>query len=143
MKAIKVILGTIAGLVILSIAMANLDRTRQAAAPQPATKTEAQLWQERAVREAWVSQLRRTIVRERCRSTLDWNEEACRLIDEKKIVLGMTDEQLRLSWGAPGRVNRSVGSFGVHEQWIYPRGSVTDDYVYVEDGKVTSWQTSQ
>lgn len=51
---------------------------------------------------------------------------------------GMTAEQLKASWGAPERNNRSVGSWGVHEQWVYP-----SNYVYLANGKVTSWQSSR
>jgi hypothetical protein len=53
-----------------------------------------------------------------------------------KIWLGMTAEMARESWGAPYDINRSVGSFGVHEQWVYRN----DVYLYFEDGILTSWQ---
>ena len=39
------------------------------------------------------------------------------------------------SWGQPDDINRSVGSWGVHEQWVYG-----DEYLYFENGKLTSWQ---
>ncbi len=54
------------------------------------------------------------------------------------LWIGMTQAQLTESWGAPERVNRTVYPGGVHEQWIYG-----DTYVYVEDGVVTSYQTSR
>lgn len=63
------------------------------------------------------------------------------LIDEGEIKLGMTDEMVRASWGDPDDINRSVGSWGVHEQWVYPRSSYDDDYLYFENGILTSWQT--
>jgi hypothetical protein len=47
----------------------------------------------------------------------------------------MTREMLIESWGSPNDINRTVGSWGVHEQMIY--GEV---YVYVENDVVTSWQ---
>jgi hypothetical protein len=53
----------------------------------------------------------------------------------KKIWLGMTDDMARLSWGKPSDINRSVGSWGVHEQWIYG-----NTYLYFENGILTSWQ---
>jgi hypothetical protein len=55
------------------------------------------------------------------------------------IWVGMTRAQLLLSWGDPNRINRSVGSWGTHEQWVYGLSS----YVYVEQGKVTSYQVSR
>lgn len=60
------------------------------------------------------------------------------LILAGKIAMGMTTEQVRASWGVPYRRNRSVGSWGVHEQWVY--GSYTGHYLYFEEGILTSWQ---
>jgi len=57
------------------------------------------------------------------------------LIIEKRIRIGMTKQQVILSWGKPERINRSVGSWGIHEQWIYGR-----TYVYFENGILTAWQ---
>lgn len=54
------------------------------------------------------------------------------------IILGMSSEDARASWGQPERVNRTVGSFGVHEQWIYG-----NTYLYFDDGVLRSWQDSR
>lgn len=54
-----------------------------------------------------------------------------------EIWIGMSDTMARESWGEPEQINRSVGSWGVHEQWVYG-----DNYVYFEDGVLSSWQTS-
>lgn len=48
----------------------------------------------------------------------------------------MTNAMARESWGLPEDINRTVGAWGVHEQWIYP-GNV---YLYFENGILTSWQ---
>lgn len=61
-------------------------------------------------------------------------------ISEGKIWIGMTDKMARESWGDPDENNRSVGSWGVHEQWIYERYNT---YVYFENGILTSWQDSK
>ena len=53
----------------------------------------------------------------------------------KKILIGMTKDQARLSWGNPTKINRS--SYGP-EQWVYRRGSNTQ-YIYFEDGVVSAW----
>ena len=58
-----------------------------------------------------------------------------RRIGERKIGLGMSEKALVCAWGEPDDSHRSVGSWGVHTQYIYP-----DAYVYTENGKVTSWQ---
>lgn len=67
----------------------------------------------------------------------DWDEEICRLILQGKIRLGMTKEQVIASWGKPERVNRSVGTWGIHEQWVY---GTFGPYLYFENGILTSWQ---
>ncbi len=51
------------------------------------------------------------------------------------VVLGMTSDAVSASMGAPRDVNRSVGSWGIHEQWVYP-----GKYLYFENGVLTSWQ---
>jgi|TARA_B110000503_G_scaffold15302_1_gene21341 hypothetical protein len=60
---------------------------------------------------------------------------AKRIINEK-YFLGMTDEMARDSLGRPKDINRSVGSWGVHEQWIYSN----DLLLYFENGILTSYQ---
>ncbi len=56
-----------------------------------------------------------------------------------EIRLGMTKEQVEVSWGKPRDINKSVGSWGVHEQWIYRKFSHST-YLYFENGILTSWQ---
>lgn len=56
-------------------------------------------------------------------------------IIECKLLIGMSKEAVILSWGKPDDIHKTVGSWGVHEQWIY--GS---QYVYFENGILTSWQ---
>ncbi len=69
--------------------------------------------------------------------TKKFGSEIADRIMNRKIWLGMTTEMARLSIGNPSDINRSVYSFGVHEQWVY---SSLDLYLYFEDGKLTSWQ---
>lgn len=65
-----------------------------------------------------------------------WPESTWNLIRANLIQIGMTPDMVRMSWGDPKRVNRTIYTFGVHEQWVY--GS--RNYVYFEDGKVTTIQ---
>lgn len=51
------------------------------------------------------------------------------------IWLGMTDVMAKLSIGNPININRTTGSWGTREQWIYK-----NRYLYFENGKLTSWQ---
>lgn len=59
-----------------------------------------------------------------------------RKIYNGRIWIGMTDSQARISIGRPNDINRSVGEWGTHEQWVYNDGR----YLYFENGKLTSWQ---
>lgn len=84
---------------------------------------------------------------ENCKKVVDiclklWKMEECRDIAEQKIWIGMTNDQLILSWGLPNDRNNTVGSWGVNTQWVY---GDFGPYVYLEgksktDLVVTSWQ---
>jgi len=56
------------------------------------------------------------------------------------VRIGMTREQVIYSWGRPDEIHRSVGSWGVHEQWVYRRGDFKAQFLYFENGKLTGWQ---
>lgn len=58
-----------------------------------------------------------------------------------KVTRGMTRQQVRSAWGRPTKINETVGSYGVHEQWVYDRGDFRAQYVYLENGIVTSIQS--
>ena len=58
---------------------------------------------------------------------------------DRKVQVGMTDEQVKLSWGNPGKINRTVTVNHVSEQWVY--GSST--YLYFDNGVLTSLQDSR
>ena len=45
--------------------------------------------------------------------------EIANKILSSKIWIGMTDEMAIESLGRPQENNRTVGSWGVHEQWVY------------------------
>lgn len=49
---------------------------------------------------------------------------------------GMTDKMALISLGNPNDINRSVGSWGTHEQWVYNDGF----YCYFENGILKSYQ---
>jgi len=49
----------------------------------------------------------------------------------------MSDSMARESLGRPNDINKSTGSWGVHEQWVY---DTKDLYLYFENGKLTSFQ---
>jgi hypothetical protein len=68
----------------------------------------------------------------------EWSEDDCITIARRKVQIGFTREQTIAAWGKPRDINRSVGSYGTHEQWVY--GGIDGTYLYFEDGIMTSWQ---
>ncbi|MBP9940073.1 MAG: DUF4124 domain-containing protein [Comamonas sp.] len=58
----------------------------------------------------------------------------------QQVMRGMTKDQVTMAWGNPTDINRTIGSYGVHEQWVYRRGHGSAQYVYFENGVVTSIQ---
>ena len=61
-----------------------------------------------------------------------------------RIMTGMTAAQVRRSWGAPTKINRSTGTYGTRDQWVYEHGRIGDtQYVYLDNGIVTGIQSPQ
>ncbi len=60
--------------------------------------------------------------------------EQARERGQRGVSIGMTaGEVMQSSWGRPERINRDTYSWGVREQWVYPRG-----YLYFRDGVLES-----
>jgi len=64
-------------------------------------------------------------------------------ISNKEIWIGMSEEMLLDSWGRPSNKNITQSAFGKSEQWIYNRGQFRSDYVYLNDGIVSTIQYSE
>jgi hypothetical protein len=56
---------------------------------------------------------------------------------EGRVCIGMTYIELLYSIGYPDDINTTTTAAGTHQQWVY--GNKT--YVYLDNGKVTSYQT--
>jgi hypothetical protein len=68
-----------------------------------------------------------------------WAKKTIEAIKERKVFIGMTKEQVKLSWGRPENINRTISSYGVSEQWIY--GALPNaKYLYFENGVLRSIQ---
>ena len=68
-------------------------------------------------------------------------DEMIALIRDGKIKIGMTEDEVRASWGE-GTENHSVSESGTSDQWIYHSSfvnSVTGTYLYFTNGRLTSW----
>lgn len=61
-------------------------------------------------------------------------------IADGKIHIGMTQDQARAAWGRPSDINRSVGPWGVSEQWVYRRAYGGGQYLYFKNGILESFQ---
>ena len=48
------------------------------------------------------------------------------------LILSMTQDQVRASWGEPHKVNRTVGIDTIWEEWIYSTSRTK--YVYFQNG---------
>ena len=67
-------------------------------------------------------------------------EEATR---QGRIFVGMSSDDVIKSWGKPDKINKTLTSNNRREQWVYRRGRIgNDDYVYLENGIVTTIQSS-
>ena len=72
-------------------------------------------------------------------------EERDQKIYDNPIKLGLTKKEVILLWGGPDKINRSVGNYGIHEQWIYMLNSESrlnreTRYLYFENDILTSFQ---
>ena len=65
-------------------------------------------------------------------------DEEIKLIKKRQINIGMSENALIISWGEPLKTNTTVGCYGTHKQYVYYYC-----YVYVENGIVTAWQSSE
>lgn len=54
------------------------------------------------------------------------------------VRVGMTEDQAIAAWGPPEKRNRTTTAHGSTEQWVYP-----NEYLYLENKKVTATQTSR
>jgi len=74
------------------------------------------------------------------------SKEIKECILNSKIMRGMTEEEVILSWGDTLDKNKTVTAFGESEQWVYHKwiGEGTDisnrQYLYFENGILDSWQ---
>jgi len=69
--------------------------------------------------------------------------EVKRLIARRSFALGMNEIEVRASVGNPSKINKTVGSWGIHEQWMYygyQIGSHRETYMYFENSILTSYQ---
>ena len=64
-----------------------------------------------------------------------YGKETGQKLFEGYYWIGMTKEMAKISLGEPNRINKSVGSWGVNEQWVY-----YSIYLYFKNGILSSYQ---
>jgi TonB family protein len=69
----------------------------------------------------------------------DWPQAVWDAIQEEKVALGMTKDQVTMSWGRPKSIDQTVTAGGKSEQWIYGNGA----YVYFTGGFVSGIQNEK
>lgn len=69
-----------------------------------------------------------------------WSKNTWDRMENDCYWIGMTCDMAIMSMGRPNKVNRSVGSWGVDEQWVYEGYNYDNTYLYFRNGKLTSWQ---
>ena len=85
-------------------------------------------------------EVRTELIRRNALTDAEW-----KLVDGNYLQVGMSELALyclkgSVIPGVSGTVNTSTGSYGVHKQIVYESPYGSRMYVYVENGKVTSWQ---
>lgn len=71
---------------------------------------------------------------------LGHNDQEVDHIIQGTVFIGMRSKAARASWGSPDHVNKSTGTFGVHEQWVYPVTELDNKYLYFENNVLTTIQ---
>ena len=61
-------------------------------------------------------------------------------VAKKQLLVGMNKFEVLVIKGRPRDINKTVGAWGVHEQWVYGYGSYDRMYLYFENDILTSWQ---
>lgn len=65
----------------------------------------------------------------------NWPQEAWEYIENQQVFVGMTREMALMSIGAPVKKNKTISTYGNHEQWIY-----RSQYLYFENNILTTIQ---
>lgn len=66
--------------------------------------------------------------------TRKYGSANAKLIMDGKVKLGFTKAMCEEAWGKPSDINKSSGSWGTSEQWVYGNGN----YLYFKNGKLTA-----
>lgn len=117
------------------VAMANRQRERaDEIRDQKAQESRAAMIREGARCKPSLQKVKRSVERHP-----GWEDRVISAIVCGSVFIGMTAEQARAGWGVPSDINRTTGTFGVHEQWVYGEYG-EQGFLYMENGILTSIQ---
>lgn len=72
----------------------------------------------------------------------EWGEENCQLVINKKVIVGMTEEMVKLAWGTPRVIDdKEITTNSKKERWVYGQPRKEVRYISFTDGKVTKIKT--
>lgn len=69
-----------------------------------------------------------------------WGGRVFKAITNFEVFIGMTSEQVVVSWGLPKTINTTTGKWGSQQQWIYGDSPGETTYLYMNNGKLTAFQ---
>lgn len=69
-----------------------------------------------------------------------WPDEIWSVIEETGIRLGMTKEQVMMSWGLPKAVHDTITTKSGYSQWVYEGLGRSRTYLYFEGGRLNAIQ---
>jgi multidrug efflux pump subunit AcrA (membrane-fusion protein) len=113
------------------------DSASKVAEAEFAKREAATQAEERRRRQAAVAAA--AAARERTIRSKRWPSRFTEAVLERRVMIGMTAEMVRLAWGPPETINSTITAAGEREQWVYGLGS----YVYLVGSVVTAIQTSR
>jgi hypothetical protein len=78
------------------------------------------------------------------RKGVDWPDSVWQAVCLQMLSVGMSKDQVVMSWGTPLKINRTESENGAHEQWVYERrhrDDPVDGLLYFDNaGKLTAIQ---
>lgn len=73
--------------------------------------------------------------KKRANLTKKFGASNAKLIMDGVVRIGMTKAMCKEAWGSPDDINKTIGSWGTHEQWVYG-----NSYLYFEGDRLTAIQ---
>ncbi len=69
-----------------------------------------------------------------------WTRKVWEAIERRRVLIGMTEQQVKFALGTPDHINRTKTARGEQEQWVYEVRGIPKRYIYVTGGKVSAIQ---